>query len=174
MASQNTLEQAISGKFCRTVFSVGGSLVAYNFQTWKMSPRTESLNTTGFEDYGWHNGLGGVVMGSIGLQGPYQFKRADLNPASVVGAMLPNLRLYYELWLLNPEWVGAASLLRYAGVAQVIDPSTTGDVRQVAGFDVQLESRGPIYFPGQVAPNAGDLLASFFGVSGAASPSLMS
>lgn len=173
MASQNVSEVALSGKFARTLFSTGGNLVAYNFQKWEMQASAESLNTTGFEDAGWHDGQTGILMAKLSLQGPYQATRSDLSPATIASILIPSVRVYYELWLAHPEWIGVNSLLRFAGIAQVLGNPVSGDVTAVANLSVELESRGPIYMPGQVSPGASALLTRYYGVSGAAAPNLI-
>ena len=164
--SANLSETPISGKYGRVLVSYDGTLYPYNFKTWQIQPATEDLDTTGFEDAGWGNGLTGIVRARVSLAGPYQIGRGTGLPSTGAQILTPGRRVVYELWVVHPDYASYGTTLRFTGVAQVTGNPTENDVERTASLSIELASRGPIYLPGQAAPAASAQLAVFQNVSG--------
>lgn len=170
-ASANLTETPISGKYGRVLLSNDGNLYSGNFASWKIEPATEDLDTRGFEDAGWNNGLTGFVGAKLSLAGPHQVGRGTGLMAPVLQLLTPGRRLYYEFWTIHPDWSSVYGVLhRYCGVAQCLGGPTDNEAVKHVTTGVELVSRGPIYFPGQSAPAAATQLAAFLNVSGGGNP----
>lgn len=152
-ASANITETPISGKYGRVLVSINGTtLYPVNFNKWAMNIETEDIPTTGFEDAGWGNGITGIVSATLTLEGNYQVSRTTGLAAPGMIILTPGRFFYYNLFQVHPDYNSSAlgSLLRWAGVAQVIGSPNEQEVSGRGTISVTAKSRGKIWLPGNV------------------------
>lgn len=148
-ASANITQTAISGKYGRVLVSIDGTnLYPVNLSKWTMNIETDDIDTTGFEDAGYGNGITGIVHATIELEGPYQVSRTSGLAAPGMILLTPGRFIYYQLFQVHPDYGNLGSLLRYAGVCQVIGTPVDQELRQRANIRVTAKSRGKIWLPG--------------------------
>ena len=150
-ASANITQTAISGKYGRVLVSIDGTnLYPINLVKWTMGLETDDIETTGFEDAGYRNGITGTVGANIDLEGPYQVSRTSGLAAPGMILLTPGRFFYYQLFMVHPDYNSSAlgSLLRYAGIAQVISTPVDQELKQRTNIRVSCRSRGKIWLPG--------------------------
>lgn len=150
VASANINQTPISGKYGRVLVSTDGStLYPINLTKWSIALETDDIDTTGFEDAGWGNGITGIVHATIELEGPYQVSRTSGLAAPGMIILTPGRFFYYQLYQVHPDVTSAlGSLLRYSGVAQIISSPVDQELRNRVGVRYTAKSRGKINFPG--------------------------
>lgn len=151
VASANITQTPISGKYGRVLVSIDGStLYPVNLNKWSINLETDDIDTTGFEDAGWGNGITGIVHATLELEGPYQVSRTSGLAAPGMIILRPGIFFYYQLFQVHPDVTSAlGALLRYSGVAQVITTPIDQELRNRVGIRVTAKSRGKINFPGE-------------------------
>jgi len=162
----NTYQAAIPGKYARVFVSSlianPGTLYPVNFSKWNIVPKANDIDTTGFEDGFWENGLAGIVGAEIDLQGPFQVNRAGGTVGAGIQLMYPTALLVYELWLIHPDKSSAyGSLMRFTGVGQVMEYPVGTGTQEHTTFNPRVKPRGRVYLPGEVSPAPATLLSSF-------------
>lgn len=162
--SANIDQTPVSGKYGRVFVSINGSILyPINLNRWSMNIETDDIDTTGFEDAGWGNGITGVVRASLELDGPYQVFRTTGIPAPGMQILVPGRFFYYQLFILHPDYKpGYNNLLRFSGVAQVISTPHDQELRNRTSFRVSARSRGKIFFPGQAETHSPQQLLTFY------------
>lgn len=151
VASANISETPVSGKYGRVLVSTDGvNLYPVNLSQWSIDFKTENEDTSGFEAAGYEEGIATLIGATINLEGPYQVNRTGGLAAPGMQILIPTRWIYYQLYLVHPDYSNNAlgSLLRYAGVAQVLTAPTEQNVRRKSNATVTCASRGPIYRPG--------------------------
>lgn len=163
VASVNLTQTPVSGKYGRVFVSdTSGAVYPVNFKKWSVGFEADDIENPGFEDFGWKNGLTGLVGASIDLEGPFQVTRADGTVGAGLSLLVPGAFTVPVLYIVNPDYyAGFGSLLRYTMAAQVIPVNTDQDVKDKASITVRLVSRGAIYRPGQSSPTPAQILANF-------------
>lgn len=148
--SANITETPISGKYGRVFVSIDGTnLYPVNLEKWVMALETDDIDTTGFEDAGWGNGITGIVSGTLTLEGPYQVSRTSGLAAPGMQILTPGRFFYYNLYQVHPDVTASlGSLLRFAGVAQVISAPVDQELRRRVNTTVTAKTRGRIALPG--------------------------
>lgn len=150
VASANFSETPVSGKYGRVFVSTDGTnLYPVNLSQWSIDFKTENEDTSGFEAAGFEEGIATLIGATLNLEGPYQVNRTGGLAAPGMQILIPARWIYYQLFLAHPDYQSTlGSLLRYAGVAQVLTAPTEQNVRRKANITVTCASRGPIYRPG--------------------------
>lgn len=151
VASANISQSPISGKYGRVLVSTDGvTLYPVNLNKWSIEPETDNLDTTGFEAAGYGEGITGIVQATLNLEGPYQVNRTGGLAAPGMQILIAGRWIYYQLFQVHPDYNSSAlgSLLRFAGIAQVIGHPVDQDVRQRGNITIRCATRGPIYLPG--------------------------
>jgi hypothetical protein len=165
--SANINETAIAGKYSRVFASnPSGLLYPINCVDWKFPLKTTDIEgITGFEDFGFGNGLTGIIEAKgCSINCPVQVARSGSGLGNALTYLYLNQFFVYECWLINPDLgqsVYTASLLRFTGVAQVTDTPVENEVNGKPMTNIQFSTRGAIYRPGFAAPSPAAMLSLF-------------
>lgn len=164
-ASANINETPVTGKYSRLfVSNSSGTMFPCNGSKWKAHIKTSDIDTTGFEDFGFGNGLAGIVRADFEFEMPFQVLRANGQIGNAAALLTATRFFVYECWIAHPDFaVQFPSMIldRVTGVAQVIDQPYETEVNGKVMLNVTASSRGGIYLPGSVAPSQVAMLALF-------------
>ena len=160
-ASANISETALAGKYSRLfVSNSSGTMFPANASKWKADIKTTDIPTTGFEDFGYANGLCGVIEADLEFEMPFQLLRSGAGALGNAAALLyATARFVFEGWLVHPDFSALfGSIERVTCVAQVIGQPVETEVNGKASLHVTAKSRGAIYLPNSAAPSPSALL----------------
>lgn len=162
--SANIVETAVAGKYSRLfVSNSSAAMFPINANEFKFPIKTTDIDTTGYEDFGFGNGLTGIVrMEGMSFNCPMQWQRTGGGLGNAVALLTAGRFFVYEGWFIHPDFSALfGSLARLTGVAQVIDQPYESEVNGKPMLNVTASSRGAIYLPGVTAPSQSQMLSLF-------------
>lgn len=148
--SANLTQSPVSGKYGRVLVSIdAATFYPVNLSKWSMRFETQEIDTVGFEDAGWENGVTGVTGATMELEGPYQINRAGVLSAPGMSILVPGRYFVYGLYIAHSDYhASSGDYRRYAGVGQVIAAPHDQECRGRSNIAITAKTRGPIYLPG--------------------------